>query len=386
MRRRLVSFLVLLSAVLATRPAGAYEPLSFPLGDHYRIGRFLPVRVLVGPVQFRVTAAGGVPVTLDRRRDEVQAVVPMLAVKSLGQITTAVADRGRSPVKHTLRPLEPDERLIGTNVDAEEVDAVARELFPGRRIVREGLSSTDPLPGSALAWQTLDAVVLDQAAAARVSEPQLETLRASGTGVAVRADARPRGDWPWQRRGAWWVLPPDESAAASVVQPDRYLPPGDAIGAPVRFRRVLFGSLVCFALAVLAASLWRSRHAWVVVVLLSVAAAASVAVWNVNQPTSVALVTEDQVGPWRDRYTQYVARADAEIRHPISDAEAAAWPVLFSHRHAPDLTLDCRADGMPDAFVAKLKRGQSLVFLDRSLMPGVMPTPATATSPAAPPR
>jgi hypothetical protein len=215
---------------------------------------------------------------------------------------------------------------------------------------------------------------------------QLTTHPAGGLAVAIRDDARPAGEWPWQRRGAWWVLAPDESLAVDVIQPDRYAQAGDLAGASARSRRVIVASLACFAIAVIALSLWRSRRAWIAAVAVSLVAAAGLWLWGSTQPTSTTRVVDERSGAWRDRYTQHVARADGEIRHVLDGGSVMAWPILFSPRHAGSvgLTLKCAADGAPAAFVAQVKRGQSLVFLERSRADSApTPSPAPATAPSA---
>jgi hypothetical protein len=135
---------------------------------------------------------------------------------------------------------------------------------------------------------------------------------------------------------------------------------------------VIIAALTCFALVVIGASLWRSRRAWIAVVVLGIVASVGIALWNASQPKSASRVREENHGVWLDRYKQHVARADTEIRHPIPADAAAVWPILFSPTHGRDvtLTLICRPDGTPEAFVARLKRGQAIMFLDRSRSAG----------------
>ncbi len=384
MKRFAAAIVLLFAPFMFPGVAQAQVEVSFPLGEHYRVGRYLPVR-LNGQVNgvVRVAASGAVPTEMPGGN----AVVPLLAIAPLGEVTST-ANARIGTAKQVLLPLRDDQRLIGITTNPNEADALAADLFPGKQIIRVSLDLADPLPGAVMAWGALDAVLLDASAAARVTESQLAMLLAAGTAVAIQSDTRPGSGWPWQRRGAWWVLPPDDAAVVRLVQPDRYGPTDDALEAPVRFRQVIVTSLACFAIAVLAASLSRDRRVWVVVVLLSVGTAGAIAWWNGKQPTSAELLTEKRLGPWLGHYTQHVARADGQIRHPIRDADAAAWPILFSPRQGQDveLTLECRADGMPAAFVARLRRGQSLVFLNRSLAPPATPAPSTAAAPAIRPK
>jgi hypothetical protein len=355
--------------------------VTFPLGERYRIGRYVPARLHSPPgVPATVAGPGAVGVELPDGNN----MAPVLAVGPLHDLGIAVHEGQPVAVTQSLRPLEVDQRLVGVVTGMEDVGEVVAELFPSKSIIRVPVDRFDPLPGPALAWNSLDAVILDTASAARISSQQLETLRAAGTAVAIRTEAKPAGDWPWQRRGAWWVLPRDEAAVVDVIQPDRYAPAGDLAGASARSRQAIVALLACFAIAAIGVSLWRSRRAWIGVVALGLVAAAGVWMWSSTQPKSATLVVEQQSGGWRDRYTQHVARADGEVRHVIDGNSAAAWPILFSPNHAGDvnLTLKCEAVGKPYAFVAHLKRGQSLVFLERSPA-AATPSPSPATAPGA---
>jgi hypothetical protein len=349
-------------ACLSPLTARGQAAATLPLGEHYRVGKFFPVRATsIGD------AAGAMPTRVIPGSSPNDAVVPLLAVGTIQRDGWL------------MRPLRDDERLVAaTSADP----TFASQLFPGQRVIDVPIDLAAPLPGPTLAWQALDAVLLDAPAAARVSERQVETLLAGGTTVAVRSDARPRGAWPWRQQGAWWVVRSD-APHVELVQSQRYAP-GVESGTPAHVRRTIAFVLAAFALAAVGASLWRSRWAWGAVVLLAVVAGFGLAAWHSRQPTNATFSSDESSGMWRDRWTRYTAFADGEVRHEIIESDAAAWPVFFSRRQAQDadLHLECAADGMPQAFVGKLKRGQSIVFLNRSLTP----TPAAATSPAAPPR
>jgi hypothetical protein len=207
-----------------------------------------------------------------------------------------------------------------------------------------------------------------------VTQAQLATLLSFGTTVAVRGE-RPAGADLWKRHGDWWVMRPSRAGFGGVIQPDQYAKfSGGVPGTAGNARRAIFLILLAFSIAVLAASLWRPRRAWLVMVLISGAAVAAVMFWHAGQSRIVQTVS----GEW----THYAAAADGELRHPINDRDAAVWPILWSRRQMldVDLKLQCAPDGTPLAFAARLKRGQSLLFQD------VTPAPTPATAPAVPPR
>lgn len=352
--------------------AGGDVSVSFPLGEHYRLGKYVPTRV-VGTTDevVRVEAPGALPVRVSPAAGSLDAVVPLLAVGAIGR------DDWR------LRPLADDERLVGaTTPDA----ALAASLFPGRRVIVVTLDLADPLPGPAMAWGALDAVFLDAASAARVTEEQLATLLASDAIVAVRADARPIGLGPWRRQGAWWVAGIAPPAPPGLVQPERHAQFAyETPGWPPAVRYKLLLSLGAFSLAVLGVTLWRSRRAWVACVLLSLVAAAAIALWCSRQPKTVRSIAAAISGVRLDLWSHYAAVTDGEFRHTINAPSGATWPIFFSERHARDvdLHLKCGSDGSPIAFAGHLKRGQRILFLTRAVGRPITPTPSPATAPAA---
>ena len=373
-----IAALVLLAG---SSPAGARVGVTFPLGEHYRVGKYFPARVvtnnndvvhLVAPGALRVQVGGG--------SAPVDAVVPLLAIETV--------ERDDWP----LRPLAEDQRLIGTTVTPADAE-LAAALFPGRRVVSVPLDISNPLPGPAMAWEALDAIVLDAPSAARVTQGQLATLLAAGTAVAVRADARPGGGWPWRRQGAWWVARADVLPAGGVVRPDWYAQqPPQLAGRSPRLRHITLLALAAFSLAALGVTLWRSKRAWVVNVVLCAVAAGGIAWWWSRQPAVIARVATERAGAATDRWTHYAAAADGAIGH-YCDAQAMNWPILFSGGHARQLLLHliCDTRGEPVAFGGRLRGGQGIAFLSRSVEPASLPTPVTptppaATSPAAPPR
>jgi hypothetical protein len=372
--------LAILLAACCSAAAGAEPAATFPSGDYYRVGRYVPVQPITPPGKpLSISATGAV----GAQRYGGDTIIPLLAVGPLADVRLALGARIVDQPVPQLRALRPDQRLVGMATDADDAGRLLSELFPAKAIVRTPLDRVDPLPGPALAWTGLDAVLLDPSTAARISTEQLTTLRAGGVAVAIRVDARPTGDWPWQQRGAWWALPPDAAAAVDIVQPDRYMPAGDLAGAPSWSRKAVVALLTCFALAAVGLSLWRSRRAWILVIALALVASGGLWFWNLAQPMSAARAVEERSGEWIDRYTLHVARADGDVRHAIVPEAAAAWPILFSPNHGRDvnLVLECRGDGTPERFVAYLKRGQSLVILERIAKPAT-PSPSPATGPA----
>ena len=105
------------------------------------------------------------------------AVVPLLAVDAVERLLRRRTGERGSDRSHTAAP-------AGGRRAARRHDRRRPTPTSPRRAVSRASGSSapprpaDPLPGPALAWGALDAVLLDAAAAARVSDGQLETLLA----------------------------------------------------------------------------------------------------------------------------------------------------------------------------------------------------------------
>ena len=142
--------LILPLALLVPRSARAQVELSFPLGQHFRVGKYLPVKVEAPPWQgagIRIEAGGAMPVELSAQDGAVEAVVPLLAFTTLGPVKyeTTGGRAGRAATR--LVALQPDQQLVGVASDSDDLDDLLRELFPAKRIVRVALNPVNPLPG-----------------------------------------------------------------------------------------------------------------------------------------------------------------------------------------------------------------------------------------------
>lgn len=376
---------VIFALIVACASArGATVRVEFPLGEHYRVGRFLPVRVHadIGDATLLVGGPGTIPIQWKPGRTPRDAIVPLLAVLPVETVTYSFGSRSDdgADVAQRFRALADDERLIGTTIDSADSDELERELFPDQRVVDVSLDLADPLPGPPAAWGALDAVLLDPASAARVTERQVATLLASGTTIAIQSSEKPGGNWPWRRVGAWWVAQPAPAGPDSLLQPEAYnvLAAGSARGWPASFRRTIFLACGAFCLAAMGASLWRSKRAWLAVAALSLTTAGAIALWRPRQDTAALTVGGVSVASpqftQRDIWWYRVANATGSSEHSFqtdASADAVVRPVFASPRHfrSIDIRLACRPDGPPLEYVAQLHRDQSVVFLERSISP-----------------
>src|SRR5947199_6526108 len=125
----------------------------------------MPVRVSARDAgsSVEIGGEGVVPVRLMLRDGRFDGVVPLL-----------VMDEPRGIGDRPMRQVGSEQRLVGfTTIDIP----LAQEMFPGETIVPIQLSAADPLNGAAVAWETLDAVVLDNT----ISNLTEQKLRELGT-------------------------------------------------------------------------------------------------------------------------------------------------------------------------------------------------------------
>lgn len=347
--------------------------ITLPLEGHYHAGRYMPVRV-VGEAT-ALEADGAVPTTPPPGAAAVNGVFPWLPVKRI-----AVPEGGGGGFVAQLKPLADDDALVAVVGDeSRRPRAAVDRLFPGRRVVsvRLDLSQSGTLLTPAVAYETLDGVVLPQSALARIDADDLAVLLAGGTTVAVRLDdpaARPGGDWPWAREGPYWVLRHDVAGPRSPVEADVYQPTYAWVrGWPAGVRRQVVLIAVLFALAALGLTLWRSRYSVLALVGLSVVATAGVGLWNARR--SPVLSAGGEVVVWdgtvaqRDDWTYRTTLRPADVSVPF---RGLSHPVLASRRQLAQtgLRLVCNADGRPDHFAARLEADNALAFVTRSVAPG----------------
>jgi hypothetical protein len=333
--------------------------VTLPLQGYWRPGRYMPVRVQGemaagvieiggdGAVTSRLPASGGV----------VDAIVPVLMMSEGAiQWSGGVVDR-------PLRQLNADQRLVGfTTLDL----AAAQSLFPGETIVPIELAMTDPIPGPAVAWETLDAIVVD----APLAEAKRAELVATGVLVIVRSQGtadQPRIVGP--RAAA------EDLAAFAPVQ-------GWRAQWPAAFRRRIMLSAVIFAIVAMGVSLLRFKYS--ALALVGVCVLATVVLWMSWRNRPAVLVRWGGVLVRSGEMTQedlWVYQATASGAQSSMSWSGVMHPYFESRedRLAMKTMLMCDGDGTPNSFSFHLRPGQKIGFLKRSFSP-VLPTPTEPPS------
>ena len=344
--------LCLVGATAATAPCAAEVRVSFPLEGYYRVGRYMPVRVVVrgeGAGPLTLAADGAVPVTLQLSGGGADGIVPLLVVREpFGGLRWSLPDGRAGSVEASLVPLRDHERLVGySGGTAAAALASATPLLENLSLVPVPLGLSLPLPGMTVMWEALDAVVLDNPPSAY----RLPFLAPSTTAVIVRTAQEPSGAAePFRRQGDTWVAERIPTGPVGAIAPEAYGPVyGWKVGRPAELRRrvVLLG--VLFMILAMAASLWKARLAAGVLVILSILVTAGFDVWSSRQSpvASVDGLVVVRTGSDRfhaDGWTYFKSLAPATATFPaVRDAK----PVFASSRHfeRSGARLECQANG-----------------------------------------
>jgi len=341
----------------------------------------MPVEVVCRAAEsgsFELTAPGAMPTEIPLAHD-MDVIVPWLPIRGVDQIQWTTASHQHGAVETALTPLDDNECLVGyVGADADAVTA----LFPGKKIIGVALDPGHPLAGPPAAWETLDAAVLDEPAAARINARQVESLLASGMALAVRSSQKPAGPWPWKQSGDYWIVQYPILGPQSAYVPQAY----DAIavwsrGWPASFHNQVMLAAVVFSLLALVVTLWHSKLAVILMVVLALLACGASVAWRAKQDVTLhvggTLYIESVAGIQRDDWTYVAVMRRATEPLPWS---GLAHPIFATRRQIEQMPvrLVCASDGSPDHFQYQLEPGRSLAFLTRSIASPTNLTVATS--------
>ena len=394
-----IAIALTLLLLLSTR-VFADVTLSSPVDGYYRIGKYTPVKVTGVPPACDTLIAGDrvVSVLVQNGAGLGSIVVPLLPVTDAPGKLTVRCDEVTSPVMLPLLLLNENERLVGLIGAVSAADAQA--LFPGKTIVAVKLDAVTPLPGTPAAWEVLDAVVCDSVTSLPAGNASTyRTLLGSGAVFAVRSSQAPDTIWPWQRQGPWWILRYDPLGPTTGLSEAAYAPVRSwSPGAPIQSRATIFALGIFVAILALAASLLRDRFFITAGVIVAVAASIWIIhVWSKHQPaqrqveSAVAIINRELL-----QYDHWEYRTAATDGGSVScdwfvgtagsarnSFHLAQHPMLTSPEQATrdQLILEVDAAGEPQRFIARLRRGEKLAFLTRSVqsLEGEPTPPSAAT-------
>jgi hypothetical protein len=352
---RISDFFLCALCVLCAKSVLA-NTLSLPLNGYFHPGRAMPVR-WENSQAIHLSASGAIATHLETV-DQPRGVFPWIV---FGPNVANVSDR----TLPLLYPLEDSDCLVA---DAVSNDSDAGSLFPNRRMIGIHVNADD-LTGPAMAWQTLDAILLMPAEFEKIPEPVRRQLVAEGVELAVLSDRQPDARLPWNRSGRWWIasagirLPP-------MVCADAYAPTsGWAAGRSQAFRRriLLFGAIYC--LLVCGVGLWRSRWMPGGIVAASIVAAAAFAFDNHRQsPIFQRSGIVRLIGPaiMEDDWLYQVSHRPAQFTLPL---ENSVHPIFYDESQAEslNLSLDCDGRGQPTAIAGRLSADEPLALMRRRM-------------------
>lgn len=316
---RNIGFLLFVALCVWPRLLLADVRVTLPLQGYFHAGRFMPVHVsAAGQDTLEIRDDGLIPLTIGGKGGIIDETVPLLCT----------SDRARNLLYTHLHPLADEELLVGL----VGIEPAAAAAVMHQSVITASLDLTNPLPGPASAWQTLDGLLLDDAAAQRINEGQLRALLAAGTTIGVRSDRKPAGNWPWQRDGAFWVIRPQRFGPMSLIESDAYAPTyAWTRGWPATFRRQAVLSALLVTALLLAPALWRSRCAFAAVTIVAVACTTILSIVLWQQPPTVRLDGTIEIRGaslvQRDTWTWVSTLRAGDVDFP---ADGLARPIFFS--------------------------------------------------------
>jgi hypothetical protein len=377
-RALIVFFLCLVSSAAHAQRV----EITSPLENHVRSGRTTAIQIsadgLTGQT-LSLTGTGVIAVSLPISDGKIDAVIPLIAQgEPLAEVTwTDGAASGTVAISP--RVLETDERLIVIAGNPAGATELISELFPGKRPVLIHLDLTrSKLLQPAMAFESVDAVLLDMAAAARLDEGHLRTMLAAGTVIAIDSP-RALPDWPWQKRHNWSVLQHEVAGPRSGAEPEIYKPTAtwDTTWPQPQRTTILIAAAVA-AIVIVGLTLLRSR---IIALIATAAACAGLAVGVTIYCSKLPSVATagGEVMSWNgslaqhDRYTFFSAKKETTAQ--ISASEGITKPVLWQRRPIAGLSfkLICGAGGNPLRYDVTMPARYKVAFLSRSVGPDAPP-------------
>lgn len=352
----------------------AQSTAALPLDGWYRTGRYMPIRI-EAPGTVTITADGAVPLQW-HPASNTSAIVPLLIFATDAKQLRVDGSplRGDLP----LRPLSSHQQLVAV---AGTGDRLATKLFPGESIVIIHADPLDPLPGVELAWQTLDALIVDGPWPGSFDVRKLPGLLAGGTEIAVRWPDRPDDGLPWEPIDGGWVLRPPIAGPLGCDGSDAAYLPWSAwhpdLPAAVRFQIVLAGIL--FSLAVLASLLLPRRFSMQAIGVITICAIIAIAYWQSRSPklflAQGSVVIEAQPLHQTDRWQFLTSRQSSA---GTMDCTGESWPVFADPSQPAQLNMSLIWNGGAGRFAFQLPAQGKLAFVSRSFRPQETPSPPNA--------
>lgn len=364
--------------VLCVRDVRANN-VSLPLKGYFHPGRAMPVRWDISSGNssggiIHLSASGAIAARVQWTGNP-HGVFPWLVIDpNVRDVRWRLPD-GSAGDFPSLHPLEDSDWLVASSLDD---DSAAAALFAGRHPIV--IHAPSGIEGPAMAWETLDAVLLTPDALAKLSWPDRRDLFAAGVELAVMTQARPDGILPWQRRGPWWVASSDLHLPP-MVDADAYAPTyGWTAGRGADLRRHIFLLGVIYCLIVAGVALRRSR--WTPAAIVAISILAGFVFASENRKYSPVfrrggIVRLIDGSALEDQWVYQVSHRDADFQMAV---ENSVRPVFFdrSQPRGMNLTIDCEDSGQPIAISGRLTADEPLAIMRRRLSTTIATAPLVA--------
>jgi len=274
-------------------------------------------------------------------------MAPFLPIGLIDAITIHVTDQ---PIdtRLPLHELTNADILIASADDRASVADVAHALAPDKTATTLRLDPAHPLPGPAVAWTTIDVLILSPRQTADISDDTISTLLAGGTTIVVASDAPPDSRWPWRSLGQFFILaaPPPlspQSAAAANVLYSSWQP---GLADFSRRQAGLFALAVGLALVATSLLRWKwMLPAFAVAVLFAVSAFGA---WQTTQPAVASASADVLVRSGAiERADQWIIQKCTCPTISMIPFDAVPIPAVENSQQAGDLSILCLSSGQP---------------------------------------
>jgi hypothetical protein len=360
-------------SVVAQSSCFAQAAPALPLEGWYRTGRYMPVRLNRG--QSKITASGAVSTDRDAI-ETTPTIVPVLIFTS--NVSDLRIDGSPPNGAASLRPLSSRQQLVAV---AGSGDRLAAKLFPGESIVTVHVDPLDPLPGPELAWQTLDALILDAPWPGSFDPHKIPNLLAGGTEIAVRSLDRPDNTLPWEAIDGGWVLRP---FIAGPIGCDGNLEAYSPVSGwhpdlPESTRLQTVVVAVLFSIAILACLLLPATWRLTAMGIATAAAALAVDGWRTHSPalfTGTGSVIIHSAPVLQSDHWEFIAARNAATG--TCDFTTETWPIFADPSQALASNISLQWKGTAGQLKFDLPPDGKLAFVSRTLQP---PSASATTTP-----
>ncbi len=400
-----ITFLLPLFCLSGAR-ANPEAEVTLPLRGFFHPGRYMPLHVVAttsqsGEQQLRVDAGGSMSVVCPMNNGSADVLMPWICYSDQMGAVSVTIDGVEVPRPTTMPPVEvraltAEQRLVGyATGDAQEAVALGRALSADRECIACPLPPGQALAGSPAAWETLDLLILDRAAAMMQSLPSLtQSLVPMGVALAIRdsqageGNASPDPQWPWRHitvgEVGYWVLlytavGPDGTYSPDVYRVvDHWQPRW-----PTSYRRQALLIAVVYSLCLLGGLLLRPRGIVWIVVLTSVAIGVA-ELWRRTHWPVTARGGDVLLMPAGASSNPDIAQTPGLVQIDSWSFHAALatsfidcrWagltkPIFYSEQQMSRFSpiLYCAQDGQPHTFHFTMTPGEKLALLMRSAGP-----------------